>query len=338
MTNEELVALIQSGERDHLAELWAQVEKFVAMMARRRLILSDGLGGVEFDDLYNAGYLALVAAVDSFDPTAGRSFVSWLSLALKTAFAEAGGYRSQKQARDPLHRAGSTDAPVKEDSETEIGELIADPAAAQAFEDVDEAIYQEQLHAALERALSALPDNQNTTLRRRFYDGQTLDEIAAAEGVYKETVRQWQNRALRALCKERRRLAQFIECWTPYYRNWSAQIGERTTEMIVLKREKLVEQHTERKHLDRTRIEGIMAIMGEGDIDRIEDPFIRLALRLHILHGLSWQDVTSVIGAGRSASAVRDACCRYLDRHPLDQDITAGTVPCTASPSPCMER
>lgn len=56
MSNEELAALIQGGERDKLVEPWAQVERFVAQQARRRLVLSAGLGGVEFGDLYNAGY------------------------------------------------------------------------------------------------------------------------------------------------------------------------------------------------------------------------------------------------------------------------------------------
>lgn len=74
MTNEELVALIQGGDREKLPQLWEQVERFVAQQANRRLVLSGGLGGVEFGDLYNAGYLALVAAVDTFDPEAGRSF------------------------------------------------------------------------------------------------------------------------------------------------------------------------------------------------------------------------------------------------------------------------
>ena len=128
MTNEELVALIQGGARDKLPELWAQVERFVAVQAHKRLVLSAALGGVEFGDLYNAGYLALVAAVDSFDPGAGCSFISWLTLALKTAFAEAGGYRSRKQARDPLHRAGSLDVPVGEDEDSAtLGDFQADP-------------------------------------------------------------------------------------------------------------------------------------------------------------------------------------------------------------------
>lgn len=240
MTNEELVALIQAGERDRLPELWAQVEKFVAIQAHKRLVLSAGLGGVEFGDLYNAGYLALVAAVDSFDPGAGCSFIGWLALTLKNAFAETGGYRSRKQAHDPLHQAGSLDAPAGdgEDGAT-LGEFQADPAAIQALEDVEHRLYLDQLHDALEWALATLPAQQSGALRRRYYRGQTLDEIAAAESVYKETVRQWQEKGLRALRRSRWRLNQFVEDRTPYFGNWGAHTGERTTEMIVLKREQL---------------------------------------------------------------------------------------------------
>lgn len=245
MTNEELVELIQAGEPDRLPELWDQVERFVAVQAHRRLVLTDGLGGVEFGDLYDAGYLALAAAADTFDPNAGRSFIGWLALALKTAFAEAGGYRSRKQARDLLHRAGSLDAPAGETEDgTTLGEFQADPAAAQALEDVEHRLYLDQLHDALERALTILPEQQSSVLRRRYYRGQTLDEIAAAEGVYKETVRQWQEKGLRALRRPRvwRELGQFVEARTPYYWNWGAHTGERTAEMIALMREELAGQ------------------------------------------------------------------------------------------------
>ena len=148
-TNEELVALIQAGDREKLGSLWSQTERFVHLQAHRRFLLSDGFGGVEVEDLYQSGYFALVAAADTYDPAAGRSFISWLALALKTAFAEASGYRSRRQARDPLHRAGSMDAPVSEDGDAAVGDLIADPAAADAFQDAERRVYLEQLHDAL---------------------------------------------------------------------------------------------------------------------------------------------------------------------------------------------
>ena len=46
MSNEELVALIQAGERDKLSELWGQVEHFVYMAAGKRARALKGRGGV----------------------------------------------------------------------------------------------------------------------------------------------------------------------------------------------------------------------------------------------------------------------------------------------------
>lgn len=320
MTNEELVALIQSGERERMAELWAQVEKFVAKLARRRVLLAGGLGGVEFGDLYNAGYLPLVAAADSFDPAAGRSFIGWLTLGLKTAFAEAGGYRSQKQAHDPLHYAGSLDAPAGEDEDSaDLGDLQADPAAAQAFEDVEAKLYREQLHAALETALAALPDNQGTALRRRFYDGQSLYEIGEAKGVSPEAVRQWQMKGLQAL-RRQRELQQFVEERTPYYLRVGVdefqRTGESAVERIVIRREQLREPRPERTKLDRAQLEAQAANVGEEYVNAIEDSFIRTSFRLWCLHGWSWKEVAAVVGGGKTWAAVRDACLRYLEKHP----------------------
>lgn len=199
MTNEELVALIQAGDRGKLAELWEQVERFVWQQAYRRHRLSDGFGGAEVEDLYQSGYLALVSAADTYDPAAGMSFIGWFALSLKTAFSETAGCRSRKQARDPLHRAGSLDAPAIEDSDSTVAELVVDPRATQDIYDAEDRVYQEQLHAALEKALDELPYNQAEALRRRFYQKQGPREIAAAEGVQWWTVQLWQKQGLVAL-------------------------------------------------------------------------------------------------------------------------------------------
>lgn len=321
MTNEELVALIQGGERDRLPELWGQVERFVADQARKRLVLSGGMGGVEFGDLYNAGYIALAAAVDSYDPLAGKAFVGWLALALKTAFAEAGGYRSQKQALDPLHQSGSLDVPIGEDEGGDtLGDFQTDPQAAQAFENVEQKVYREQLHTAMEEALESLPARQRDTLRSRFYQAHTLEEIAAAEGATKETVRQWQMKGLRAL-RQHRELQQFVEERTPYYLHVGVaefqRTGESAVERIVIRRERLAAPKAERPKLARARLEEQAASVGEDYINAIEDPPTRMFFRLRFLHGLSWKEVAAVAGGGKTWAAVRDTCLRYLDRHPV---------------------
>lgn len=319
MTNEELVARVQSGERDKLPELWEQVERFVAQQAHRLHLLSGGLGGVEVEDLYQSGYIALVAAADTYDPIAGRSFIGWLSLALKTAFSEAGGCRSRKQARDLLHRAGSLDVSASEDSDTTIGDMTADPGATQDFQDAEERLYLEQLHNALEKALDELPDRQSDTLRRRFYQNRSLEEIAAAEGISKEAVRQWQIKGLQAM-RHQRELQWFVEERTAYYLRVGVsdfqRNGESAVERIVFRREKLSEPRAERPKLDRAQLEAQAASVGEDYINAIEDPLVRVFFRLRFLRGFSWKEVAAAVGGGRPGAAVRDACLRYLNAHP----------------------
>lgn len=319
MTNEELVALIQNGERDRLLELWEQVERFVAQQARRRHLLSGGAGGVEVEDLYQSGYIAIVAAVDSYDPAAGRAFIGWLAMALKTVFAEAGGCRTLKQARDPLRHAGSLDVPASEDSDTAIVDLIADPGAAQDFRDVEERLYLEQLHNALEKALDELPDRQGDTLRWRFYQNRSLEEIAAAEGISGEAVRQWQMKGLREL-RQQQELQRFVEECTPYYLRVGVsdfqRNGESAVERIVFRRERLAEPRAERPKLDRAQLEAQAAGVGEDYINAVEDPLVRMFFRLRFLRGLSWKEVAAAVGGGRPGSAVRDTCLRYLKAHP----------------------
>ena len=248
-TNEELAAAVQTGEREKLPELWNQVERFVARQASRVMTLSGGFGGgVEFDDLYQSGYLALIAAVETYDPEGGKSFVGWLALTLKTAFAEACGYRTARQANDPLRRAASLDAPIGDD---EDGGSLLDllPAADANPEDaVVESLYLRQLHDALEEAMKELTPRQQTILRRRYYSGHTQEAIAAALGCTGASVSQQERVALKRLYDARNvnGLSWYLEHKTNYYQPVGPQTFQRTgtsaVEKIVLKREELTQK------------------------------------------------------------------------------------------------
>lgn len=198
MSNEELVAEVQQGKY-RMGELWEQVEKLVRWKAHRVMTALEGRGGVEFDDLYQSGYLAMVAAVGSYKPECG-AFSTWFMLHLKTAFAEATGYRSAKQRRDPLHRAISLDTPLTD--ETDSDDLMAitpDPAGMNGLDVAEEAIYRQQLHDALEAVLGAIPEQYSEVLRQRHYEGLTLAEIAERRGVAAERVRQMEGKAIRQI-------------------------------------------------------------------------------------------------------------------------------------------
>ena len=105
VSNEELVAKIQAGSVELMSELWERVERLVKWKAKRVMTVLEGCPGrsVEFADLYQSGYLAMVEAVDTYDPVTGASFCTWLMYHLKTVFAEVTGYRTQKGRQEPLN-------------------------------------------------------------------------------------------------------------------------------------------------------------------------------------------------------------------------------------------
>lgn len=186
MTNEELVALIQAGERDRLPELWDQVERFVASRANRLLIAMGpdraALAGVEFGDLYNSGYFALVDAAERYDPAAGAKFITFFSMRLKSYFSETTGFRLARQRKDPLNNAKSLDARLKENDEDSgaFGDFIPDPKAAQALQAVEDTIQRDYTRQAVRQALEQLPTEERLAIKAYYYEGLTVKASGGA--------------------------------------------------------------------------------------------------------------------------------------------------------------
>ena len=213
MSNEDLVAAIQAGE-DRCGELWEQVCGLVKWKANHIMTATEGfLGrGVEFDDLYQSGYLAMVAAVESYDPAAG-AFSTWLVYHLKTVFAEVVGYRTKTGRNEPLNNSLSLDKPLTNEADGAlVGDFIPDLGAAATLEAVEEREYQRQLHEALETALGAVPGNCGEVLRLRYYQDMTLEECGGVLGVGAERVRQMENKGLRFL-----RQSKNAACLRPFF-------------------------------------------------------------------------------------------------------------------------
>ena len=170
MSNEELVELIQAGDRDRLPELWEQVRRLVLKYARRW----EGVGRLEVDDLMQVGFIGMTKAVDTYDGSA--AFSTWLVFYIKNEFNKACRQRTEKQRREPLLSAASLDAPLTDDEDSgALGDLVPDPAAAAAFEAVEERDHADRLSAILEEAIAALPPEQQEALRGRYWRGEVVN-------------------------------------------------------------------------------------------------------------------------------------------------------------------
>jgi len=199
MSNEEIVSLIQSGNVNYFADLWEQIERLVQWKANRIISAIGSRAGTEFDDLYQSGYLAMVAAVNTYDSESG-SFAGWFMLHLRTAFAEATGTRSQKQAKDPIHSAMSLNCPLCDDSDADLLlAVIPDPIGEISLQNVEERIYQQQLHNALTAALEKLPDNERDVIQKKYLEGIPVEQIAVETGTTREVIRQNEKNGLRQL-------------------------------------------------------------------------------------------------------------------------------------------
>lgn len=101
---------------------------------------------------------------------------------------------------DPLSSASSLDEQLpSDDDDRSLADVVADPAAVQAFEDTEEALYLEQLRAILDKALAMLPEQQREVVRGRFFEKLTLKQAGECVGVSASRAAQLEYYGLRAM-------------------------------------------------------------------------------------------------------------------------------------------
>ena len=212
-TNAALAALAAAGNNYALGQLW-DINKGLI----RRLYwqwysthaATAAAHGLTVDDLDQEGYFAVQYAVQTYTPEKG-AFTTWLTVAVKRQIVQAlsNGHRhsvtdadgkTRQTSADPLNHCTSLDTPLDdEEGGSTLGDLCADPAALDAMRNVDGHIYADQLHKAIDTALAKLTREEADVIRRRFYRGQSMPQIAIARGVSCAEVQGISQKAMRKL-------------------------------------------------------------------------------------------------------------------------------------------
>lgn len=208
MSNEELARRIQAGEQESMAELWRRVQRLaVKLMLRYAPDYARRGNVVDLDDMTQAAYIAVHEAVQDYREDKPFRFVSYLSYHVRNEAAALLGFRTAKRRI----KAVSLNAPLDEDGDTELADLIPDETAEAALDDVIEREYRRELRAVLNDCLKGLPPEQGETIRARFFARLPLEEIARYHGMNVAWARKQEDRALRSLRKPRtlQRLRQF---------------------------------------------------------------------------------------------------------------------------------
>lgn len=170
MTVEEIVARIKAGETDLLPMLWERVEGFVKKKANGFLYDHSTAYGMDFDDLCQEGFFAVLDAVKSYDPaTCSCHFKSYLATVISRRYLNLVYVRpgSDKGPKNPLDRSVSLDLPVDDEDGETIADTLTDgidPAG-----DVLHDLWLTELRETMEAALSSIKAEQAAALRRRWY-------------------------------------------------------------------------------------------------------------------------------------------------------------------------
>ena len=165
MSNEELVALIQAGDRDRIVELWHQVRRMVYKQAGRWA----GLGGTTIEDLTQAGFIAMLLAVDRYDPSGGAKFSTYLFHCLRAELSVATGWSRKTTRLDPIQNTVSLDAPLEDSEDATLADFTPAPAAAAEIDNAE-------VRIGVAAILAELPEDQQWAVREKYWHDLTVDK------------------------------------------------------------------------------------------------------------------------------------------------------------------
>lgn len=200
-TNEELALRIKAGDNEAVAALWEQTKKLAYQFAFKfynRSMASCASAGITLEDVKQECFFVVLAAAQAFDEAKGFKFTSYLNFHAKNHFNALIGIRGNT-AKRPMNCAESLDELIPGGEDITISDTIPDENATQAFEDAEREMYCQQLHGAMEQALGTLDEQQEETIRARYYQGMTFEAIAQQSGFSRERVRQVVAKGLRGL-------------------------------------------------------------------------------------------------------------------------------------------
>ncbi|MDR0986521.1 MAG: sigma-70 family RNA polymerase sigma factor [Ruminococcus sp.] len=201
MSNEELAVLIKAGETALYSQLWTGCERYFRKRSnsyyRHNENRAKGAGQTA-EDFYNACFFAMVNAVESFDPESGYTYLTYTNYHILNEFRSLIGIKLKR--RNPLDDSSSLDE-TAQDGETAYIELIEDPESLEPFEEIAEREDTLMLRAELEAAIDTLPEREADIIRRHYFEGIPVEQIAERIGVSRKRGYDLERRGLDSLRK-----------------------------------------------------------------------------------------------------------------------------------------
>ena len=166
------------------AAVVAQYEPFIKKLASRYTSILDRSGAVGLEDLYQVGCIAVLEAQKRYDPAGGASFITFITLPIKSAMRRALGFNSNTGAA-PVQLV-YLDEPITIESDGEITRIDTIPDSSilpfdePMIEDETRKETAVQVRAAVARLKSA---KQREAIQRVYFDGMERKTAAAEMGM-----------------------------------------------------------------------------------------------------------------------------------------------------------
>ena len=252
---EELVSKILAGEESLIYELWGELDNLCGWYCRKLIKQLPRTLKLEFEDLYNCGFIALRNALQNCSSENHAGFTTFYLLHLTGTIhtenhLKQGGRTEDGQRRyDPVIAANtvSLDAPIDESQDNpdtmynRLGDVMAMASPVDAIERILDEVCNQQLHDILENLIDALPAQQQLVIRLKYYENRDCAAIAEMMNIKRGRVYSLEDRALIQLRKEgiTAGLGQVLSDDVCYYtgtgvRQFTAT-GSSSTERLALK-------------------------------------------------------------------------------------------------------
>lgn len=181
-TNEELAELINNGHNEYSYLLWQQVEKIIlkkinAITLKHSKIMKSK--GIESCDLLQECYFAFINATKAFDNAAGYKFTTYLEYHIKNIVNDILGFRTAAGRNDVMLSCKSLDEPLNATDDLTIADIVIDENAAAGFTNIEDMLYNQQLHTDLENAINSnLNADQRDCVKQKYFNNCTTKQLA----------------------------------------------------------------------------------------------------------------------------------------------------------------
>lgn len=252
---EELVSKILAGEESLIYELWGELDNLCGWYCRKLIKQLPRTLKLEFEDLYNCGFIALRNALQNCSTENHAGFTTFYLLHLTGTINEENHLRQGGRDHDGLRRYDpviaantvSLDAPIDESQDNpdtmynRLGDVMAMASPVDAIERILDEVCNQQLHDILEDLIDALPAQQQLVIRLKYYENQDCVAIAEMMNIKRGRVYSLEDQALIQLRRAgiAAGLGQFLGDDVSYYtgtgvRQFTAT-GSSSTERLALK-------------------------------------------------------------------------------------------------------